>query len=95
MVHRFRSGSTTTLFVAVSLIDNMASVRKKGRYSGDDTLDEFLLNQVAKFVKYGQLGPLSRDLRISQMDYEKITAPNYLQQNDQIFKVSNSLSIGS
>ena len=66
----------------------MASVRKKGRYSGDDTLDEYLLNQVAKFIKYGQLGPLSRDLGVSQTEYEKITAPNTFQQNDQIFKVS-------
>ena len=72
----------------------MASVRKKGRYGshGDDMLDEFLLNQVAKFVKYGQLGPLSRDLGVSQVDYEKITAPNTFPQNDQIFKVSMSLS---
>ena len=66
----------------------MASVRKKGRYSGDDMLDEFLLNQVTKFIKYGQLGPLSRDLGVSQVDYEKITAPNTFPQNDQIFKVS-------
>ena len=64
----------------------MASVRKKGRYHGDDMLDEFLLNQVAKFIKYGQLGPLSRDLGVSQVDYEKITAPNTFQQNDQIFQ---------
>ena len=72
-----------------------ASVQKRGRFGchGDDTLDEFLLNQVAKFVKYGQLGPLSRDLRISQTDYEKITAPNTFSQNDQIFRVSILLSI--
>ena len=77
------------------LTDNMASTRKKGHYRHDDTLDEFLLNQVAKFVKYGQLGHLSRDLRISQTDYEKITAPNYLLQNEQIFKVSTLLSVYS
>ena len=72
-----------------------ASVQKSGRFGchGDDKLDEFLLNQVAKFVKYGQLGPLSRDLRISQTDYEKITAPNTFPQNDQIFRVSILLSI--
>ena len=71
------------------------SVQKRGRFGchGDDTFDEFLLNQVAKFVKYGQLGPLSRDLRISHTHYEKITAPNTFPQNDQIFRVSILLSI--
>ena len=69
-----------------------ASMQKKGRFGchGDDTLDKFLLNQVAKFIKYGQLGPLSCDLRVSQMDYEKITAPNTFPQNDQIFRVNMS-----
>ena len=67
-----------------------ASMQKRGRFGchGDDLLDEFLLNQVSKLVKYGQLGPLSRDIRISHTDYEKITAHNTFPQNDQIFKVS-------
>ena len=64
------------------------TVRKKGKYEGGDKVDEFILNQVAKHVIYGQLGSLSRDLGISDTEYGKITAPNVFPQNEQIYKVS-------
>ena len=50
----------------------MASVRKKGHYEAHDLLDEFLLNQVAKYVKYLQLNTFARDLGIRQEDYDRI-----------------------
>ena len=66
----------------------MASVRKKGRYEAHDLLDEFLLNQVAKYVKYLQLNTFARDLGIRQEDYDRITAPNTFTQDRQILEVS-------
>ena len=72
----------------------MASVRKKGRYEAHDLLDEFLLNQVAKYVKYLQLNTFARDLGIRQEDYDRITAPNTFTQDRQILEVSN-ISVSS
>ena len=68
-------------------------VRKKGKYGGQDNVDDFLLNQVAKHVKYDQLSAMSRDLGISDAEYKKITAPNTFSQKDQMYKVSNSIFI--
>ena len=70
----------------------MASVRKKGRYEAHDLLDEFLLNQVAKYVKYLQLNTFARDLGIRQEGYNRITAPNTFTQDEQILKVSGITS---
>ena len=72
----------------------MASLRKKGRYEAHDLLDEFLLNQVAKYVKYLQLNTFARDLGIRQEDYDRITAPNTFTQDRQILEVSN-ISVSS
>ena len=63
-------------------------VRKKVKYGGQDNVDEFLLNQVAKHVKYDQLGAVSRDLGITGVEYRRITTPNTFSQKDQIYKVS-------
>ena len=62
-------------------------VRKKGKYGGQDGVDKYLLNQVAKHVKYDQLGAMSRDLGIS--NYRKITAAN-ISKADQIYKVNKT-----
>ena len=59
-----------------------ASVRKKGRYNGKDLVDDYLLNQIAKYVKYDELGTLARDLSIEGTAYENVAAPK-----DKIFKV--------
>ena len=66
----------------------MASVRKKGRYEAHNLLDEFLLNQVAKYVKYLQLNTFARDLGIRQEDYERITAPDTCTPTERINRVS-------
>ena len=65
----------------------MASVRKKGRYDAHDLLDEFLLNQVAKHVRYLHLSTFARDLGIRQEEYDRITAPNTFTQDEQIHRV--------
>ena len=70
----------------------MASARKKGLYEAHDLLDEFLLNQVEKHVKYRQLNTFARDLGIRQEEYERITAPNTFTQSEQILKVRNIMS---
>ena len=65
----------------------MASVRKKGLYEGDDRVEEFLLNQVAKFVHYEKLGLLGKNLRIKEEELETIMARNDLNPSEKIQKV--------
>ena len=62
--------------------------RKKKRYKDDDMVDEYLVNQVAKFVRYEKLGIFAKDLKIKERDLEIIMAPNYLNPHDRIAKVS-------
>ena len=64
----------------------MVSVRKKGRYEGHNLLVEFLLNQVAKYMK---LCSFAKDLGVSQTEYDRITAPNTFTQDEQIHKVTS------
>ena len=64
-----------------------ARLRKQRNYGGQDFVDQFLLNQVAKHVKYDKLGTMSRDLAVSDTEYTRITTPNVFSQNDQIYKV--------
>ena len=66
----------------------MASVRKKGLYEEDDRVEEFLVNQVAKFIRYEKLGLFAKDVRIRERELEIIMAPNYLNPRDRIAKVS-------
>ena len=66
----------------------MASVRKKGLYEGDDRVEEFLVNQVAKFIRYEKLGLFAKDLKVKERELEIIMAPNYLNAHDRIGKVS-------
>ena len=65
----------------------MASVRKKGLYEEDDRVEEFLVNQVAKFIRYEKLGLFTKDLKIKERELEIIMAPNYLSPYDRIAKV--------
>ena len=61
---------------------------QKKRYNDDDRVDEYLVNQVAKFVRYEKLGLFAKDLKIKERDLEIIMAPNYLNPHDRIAKVS-------
>ena len=70
------------------MTETMASVRKKGRYEEHDLLDEFLLNQVAKYVDYSKLLSLAKDLGVSQTEYNRITAPDNKAIHERIYQVS-------
>ena len=48
------------------------SVRKKGKYHGNDPVDTYLLNQIAKHVRIERLGTLARDLNIEKSVYSLI-----------------------
>ena len=65
----------------------MASVRKKGLYEEDDRVEEFLVNQVAKFIRYEKLELFAKDVKIKEREMETIMAPNYLNPHDRIAKV--------
>ena len=67
----------------------MAAVRKKGKYERHDLTDEFLLNQLCKYVKYLHLNTFARQLGIRQEDYDRITAPNTFAKDEQILKVDD------
>ena len=66
----------------------MASARKKGLYKQDDRVEEFLVNQVAKFTRYEKLGLFTKDWKIKERELEIIMAPNYLSPHDRIAKAS-------
>ena len=56
-------------------------------YAEDDPVDDYLLNRVSKWILYHRLGPLARELGISQAQFSRIaTATNQPEEN--IFKAS-------
>ena len=61
---------------------------RKKRYKDDDRVDEYLVNQVAKFIRYEKLGLFAKDVKIKERELEIIMAPNYLNPHDRIAKVS-------
>ena len=65
----------------------MASVRRTEQYKDDDRVDEYLVNQVAKFIRYEKLGLFAKDVKIKEREVEIIMAPNYLNPHDRIAKV--------
>ena len=83
------TSENTSITVCKNSIDTV-HLRKKAKYGGQDPVDPFLLNQVAKHVKYDKLGSMSRDLGVSDTEYMKITAQNVFSDNDQIYKVSKT-----
>ena len=56
-------------------------------YEEDDKLDEYLLNQVSKWVLYHRLPSLARDLGISQAQFSRIVGA-HSQPEEQIFQVN-------
>ena len=64
----------------------MASGGARRLYEEDDKLDEYLLNQVSKWVLYHRLPSLARDLGISQAQFTRIVGRKS-QPEEQIFEV--------
>ena len=60
-------------------------------YEEYDKVDEYLLNQVSKWVLYHRLGALARDLRISQAEFTRIVVPGS-QPEEHVFKVAKLLT---
>ena len=52
------------------------------KYTEDDKVDEWLLNQVAKHVNHEEIGFVARDLRVDESVYSNIT-----RDKDKTFKV--------
>ena len=67
----------------------MACAQKEGLYEVKDRVEEFLVNQVAKFIRYEKLRLFAKDLKIKERELEIIMAPNYLYPQERISKVSN------
>ena len=55
-------------------------------YEEDDKVDEYLLNQVSKWVLYHRLPSLARDLGITQAEFSRIVGA-HSQPEEQIFQV--------
>ena len=77
------SSSSSTMNTPQARGDVGLSVRKKGKYQGDDPVDTYLLNQIAKHIKFEKLGTLARDLNIDKSVYNHIE-----NQDDKIWEVS-------
>ena len=41
-------------------------------YNSDDMVEEYLINQIAKYVQYDKLGRLSGDLGIKSNDFQRL-----------------------
>ena len=65
----------------------MATGGARRLYEEDDKLDEYLLNQVSKWVLYHRLPSLARDLGISQAQFSRIVGA-HSQPEEQIFQVN-------
>ena len=61
-------------------------------YEGDDEVDDYLLNQISKFVLFDKLGRLARDLRLNQAEYSRISAIPNKPPEEQIFEASKIIS---
>ena len=64
----------------------MATGGKHVLYQEDDMVDEYLLNQLSKYILYNRLGALARDLGILQAEFSRIVVATN-QPEEQIFKV--------
>ena len=69
------------------LIHSMATTVARRLYQEEDLVDEYLLNQVSKWILYHHLGTLARDLRISQAEFSRIATPLSTPE-EQSFKVN-------
>ena len=66
----------------------MATGATRRVYEEDDRVDEYLLNQLSKWILYHRLGVLARDLGISQAEFSRIAIATS-QPEEQVFKVTS------
>ena len=64
----------------------MATGGARRLYEEDDTVDDYLLNQVSKWVLYNRLPSLARNLGFSQAQFSRIVVPEN-QPEERVFKV--------
>ena len=62
--------------------------KKKRHYGGGDVVDEWLMNQVAKYVNHDKLGSFARDLEVDKSVYANIAG-----REDRIFEVSDDFHV--
>ena len=65
----------------------MATADVRDKYTGDDWVDERLLNQLSKWILYHRLPSLARDLGMSQAEFSRIATPSNTAE-EQIFQVN-------
>ena len=65
----------------------MATGGVRHLYEEDDKVDEYLLDQVGKWVLYQRLPSLARDLGITQAEFSRIVGA-HSQPEEQIFRVN-------
>ena len=65
----------------------MATGDERCIYEEDDRVDEYLLNQLGKYIPYHRLRALTKDLHFSQAEFNRIVIPQS-QPEEQIFRVS-------
>ena len=68
----------------------MATGGERRIYEGEDPVDEYLLNQLSKWIIYYGLPSLARDLEISDAEISRIMIPTRSAE-EQIFKVGKHL----
>ena len=61
------------------------------KYALEEELNEFLAQDIAKYVTYDKLSTFANELEIPRREMEKIMAPNTLTQDEQVKEVSKAV----
>ena len=69
----------------------MASVRKKGRYTGEDLVDEFILGKVSEYVDVSRLSDFAKALNVTETDYQRISGSAELPKKQQVYEVRKEM----
>ena len=62
-------------------------MRKKGKYTGEDLVDEFILSKVSEHVDVSRLGDFAKALNVTETDYERISGSSELSRKQQAHEV--------
>ena len=72
--------------ILLDLTITMAAGGARRLYEEEDLVDEYLLNQLSKWILYHRLRPFARDLGITDAEVSRIVIPSKTPE-EQIFQV--------
>ena len=76
------------VYIRVTFGMSAAKITARKRYSEDSAVDDYLLNQISKWIICDRLGLLARDLGIGQAEFSRIQIMKSAPV-EQVFQVVN------